>query len=96
MMGDPVRAVRLLRGDPSSEIAPLSTDAWTLMPADPLIALTGRHRDGQARLSQALAKAASDTVCSEPPDFLPTDAAVLIQVDDSIQAVRRWCADSCQ
>ena len=128
MMGDPVRAVRLLRGDPSSEIAPLSTDAWTLTPADPLIALTGRHRDGQARfdraqrrlrsfdrtqdrlrsgcalslskwqarLSQALAKAASDTVCSEPPDFLPTDAAVLIQVDDPIQAVRQWCADSCQ
>ena len=120
-----MRAVRLLRGDPSSEIAPLSPGAWTLPPADLLIALVGPRRDGrarfdpstglraqrglrsfhktqdrlrsgQARLPQVLGKAASDTVCSEPSDFLPTDAAISIQVDDPIQAVRRWCADSCQ
>lgn len=77
-MGDPVRAVRLLRGDPSSGIATLSSDAEQALP------------------SKTLAKAACDTVCSEPPDLSLTDAAVLILADDPLQTVGQWCADSSQ
>ena len=132
-MGDPVRAVRLLRGDPSSGIATLSSDSGTPGPGDPLIALAGRRHAGQARfdpstvlraqrrlrsfdraqdrlrsgcalslskwqalLSKTLAKAACDTVCSEPPDLSLTDAAVLILADDPLQTVGQWCADSSQ
>ncbi len=127
-MGDPVRAVRLLHGDPLSEIATLSTDAGTPGPKRHLIALAGwrpagralrqssgqarfdsaqrrlrsfvktqdRLRSGQALLSKALARAARDIVCFEPPDLSLTDAAVLILADDPLQTVGRWCADSSQ
>ena len=78
MMGDPVRAVRLLRGDLLSGIATLSSDAE------------------QALLSRTLAKAACDTVCSEPPDLPLTDAAVLILADDPLQTIGQSCAYSGQ
>lgn len=103
MMGDRVRVASLLCDDQTSESATVSTDAGTQKLREPFIALTGRRHDGQALrqssgqalLSEALAKAAPDTVCSEPPDLL-LDAPDLKQVGHPLRATRRWCADSCQ
>ena len=102
-MGDRVRAASLLCDDPTLESVTVSTDAGTQKLRQPFIALMGRRHDGpilrqssgQALLSEALAKAAPDTVSSEPPDPL-LDAPVLIQMGHPLRATRRWCADSCQ
>ena len=103
-MGDPVRAVRLLRGDPSSKIVTLSSDAGMPGPGEYLTPLARRFRSGcalslskwQALLLKTPAKAACNTVCSEPPDLSLTDAAVLILADDPPQTAGQWCADSSQ
>ena len=104
-MGDPVRAVRLLRGDPSPKIVTLSSDAGMPGPGDDLTPLAGRFRSGCALSlskwqvlppSKTPAKAACNTVWSEPPDLSLTDAAVLILADDPPQTAGQWCADSSQ
>lgn len=89
---------RLLRGEPSQRIRSFSTDTRTLKPGDLFIPLKGKRFDGHDFLPEAFAKGAIgalfDTQHPPPPPHPSTLDLVLLQVEDTLQALgeiaKRW------
>ena len=78
---------RLLRGDPATQVAEISTDTRTLRAGEMFLALRGENFDGHDHVQTAASRRAAGAVVerSFSADDLPSGFA-LIEVDDTLAA----------
>lgn len=81
---------RLIRGDPSWEVARISIDTRSLARGDCFIALQGPRFDGHEFLEDAAQRGASAAVVSHPTRAMNSPSALaLLQVQDTLTALHK-------